>query len=270
VIAALERRKPSILTFLVAELARELVWEATMWPRELRIPLPDDPDLLRDVYVEASRYVEFGDEFARIYRELKVLREAHDRVDQPGACPGQASRLRDLREKFDWTIPPSLDLVHRHVQVSLAEACAFGDLILRTTLGPEPHGADAGLADEVRALAVEWLTAHARNVHGQAYEKLRTGASRAERAAPRIEVDSDKRIVFLNGNPVPLKNDTGAAFVAAIVGKQGHFVSFREMQESHPVLSGGNRTRIYDGLPAEVRAQIERGPGKGYRLKPQS
>jgi hypothetical protein len=76
----------------------------------------------------------------------------------------------------------------------------------------------------------------------------------------------EKNIAFINENPFSLKNDAAAAFVHAVVEKQGGVVTFEEMEGSYPALQAGRSTRIYKALPAEISARIGKARGKGFWL----
>jgi hypothetical protein len=82
-----------------------------------------------------------------------------------------------------------------------------------------------------------------------------------------LRIDSINRVSLINGTPSFLKNDAAVAFVKAVAEKKGHLVTFPEMQKHYGELEGGNQTRIYNGLPSQVRDLIEGHRGKGWKLK---
>jgi hypothetical protein len=76
-----------------AQLARLLIPP----PQGLKKPLPLDLGLLRDLYGDASRFVEYGEEFLKSSWVLKCERQAGDRGGLPEASPDKVAESIGLQ-----------------------------------------------------------------------------------------------------------------------------------------------------------------------------
>jgi hypothetical protein len=161
-----------------------------------------------------------------------------------------------------------MDLALEYCPITSDQATFIGFYILRTNCNSEDPSIDELLADEGMLAAVKWLTGHARNIRSEAFNKLAAGPTRVD-VVPELSiyVDTYNLVIFLSDGIFTLKTEQEAAFVQAVVEKQGRLVTFSEMVSEYPVLLGGTSTRIHKRLPKAIRELINTRPGKGYSLK---
>ena len=85
---------------------------------------------------------------------------------------------------------------------------------------------------------------------------------------PSIRVDVKKCMIYVGEEFFSLSKEAVSVFADALVKANGHLVSFPELKKTHPILDGGNSSRLIEdlrkipGLKDRVKAQA----GKGTRL----
>jgi hypothetical protein len=96
------------------------------------------------------------------------------------------------------------------------------------------------------------------------------GASGADatESQPKIEVNLEKAIVWLDGEPHPV-TPAGAYFVDAVISAKGAWISNTEIAKSarHETMVGPRPDRVRARLPEPIRDLIESGGGRGFRLR---
>lgn len=87
-------------------------------------------------------------------------------------------------------------------------------------------------------------------------------------AEPKIRVDLEKKIVWLYGEPIPVRSD-GAYFVDALTKANGNWISLPKNAptEDHRDMIGYRPDRVRRKLRPELQELIESQGGKGSRLR---
>jgi hypothetical protein len=114
------------------------------------------------------------------------------------------------------------------------------------------YGSDPQRTIEDAVLALEALRQRLTEEHKS--DDQRTPANRI---APRIELDREKRVVILDGAAFSLLPN-GVKLLEILLGARGEYVS---------LASFGLRTRDIQNLPEPVQAAIESQPGAGTRIR---
>jgi hypothetical protein len=146
-----------------------------------------------------------------------------------------------------------------------------GDVTLEPGQLEEIKGlaADAGLStavverfDDLRNLAPVAMVERLAEVIGSALAKTtETGP------APRLKVDLEQSIVFVDDKPYPVR-EAGAEVVQALLDAKGHVRTRNELRAARPNLKDeGHIERILDKLPPAVLDAVVRSRAKGYRIK---
>jgi hypothetical protein len=96
------------------------------------------------------------------------------------------------------------------------------------------------------------------------------GCVEFEPLGPKIRVDLQKNIIWLDGEPTPVTSAQAYFVDAVVAAHRAHrdWMSVKKLaSEEHRLSVGSRPDRVYKALPESIKRLIESKGGSGYRLK---